>query len=161
MLDTNVLLHYLPVDQIPWPDIVGHQNVRLVIPLRVIEEIDAKKYAKRPDLAKRARNLLPALERMFGQAGAPGRVTDGVTIEVPVDSGPRDRPADADEEILDTCRELGQFAGQPVTLVTGDTGMRLRAQAHGIATSTLPDKYLRGAQSDTEITAEPAATQGR
>jgi hypothetical protein len=102
VLDTNVMLHYLPVDQIPWPDVLGCQNVRLVVPLRVIEEIDAKKYAKSSDLGKRARNLLPTIERLLGPAGAPGRLSEGVTIEVPVDTGPRYRPEDADEEILET-----------------------------------------------------------
>jgi hypothetical protein len=157
VLDSNVLLHCLPVDQIPWPDIVGRENVRLIIPLRVIEEIDAKKYAKSPELAKRARNLLPAIDRLLGPAGAPGSVTDSVTIEVPVDSGPRNRPEDADEEILETCRELRQFGSQPVTLVTGDTGMRLRAQAHGLTTATLPEKYLRRGSPEPEVTHEPAA----
>jgi rRNA-processing protein FCF1 len=155
VVDTNVLLHYLPVDQIPWPGIVGSQDVRLVIPLRVIEELDAKKYAKRQDLSKRARNILPALERLLGQAGAPGRVTDGVTVEVPVETGPRDRSEDADEVILETCRELGQFAARPVALVTGDYGMRLRAQALGIRTMPMPEKYLRRGPLDTEVTPHP------
>jgi hypothetical protein len=48
---------------------------------------------------------------------------------VPIDPGPRNRPEDADEEVLNTCRELSLLSSQDVTLVTGDTGMRLRAQA--------------------------------
>jgi predicted ribonuclease YlaK len=143
VLDTHVLLHYQPVDQIPWPAVLGAQSVRLVIPLRVIEEIDAKKYARAANLAKRARNVLPSLERLVGPAGAPGRLTQEVTIEVPVETGPRYRPEDADEEILETCRELEQFTGQHVTLVTGDTAMRLRAQANAIPTRELPDNYAR------------------
>lgn len=114
-----------------------------MIPLRVIEEIDAKKYARRPDFAKRARNLLPSLERLTGPSGEPGALTDGVTIEVPVEAGPRERAVDADEEILDECLELGQFLGQAVTLVTGDTAMRLRARALKIDAAALPDDYLR------------------
>jgi hypothetical protein len=143
VLDTHVLLHYQPPGQIPWPSIVRHEKVRLVIPLRVIEEIDAKKYAKGAELAKRARNLLPQLERVLGPAGAPGRLNDAVTIEVPVDTGPRYRPDDADEEILDACRELSQFTSKPITLMTGDTAMRLRAQANAIPTKSLPDNYRR------------------
>jgi rRNA-processing protein FCF1 len=143
VLDTNVLMHYQPIDQIPWPDVLGLTPVRLVIPLRVIEEIDAKKYARRDEFAQRARELLPSLERLLGPAGQPGQIAGGVSVEVPVDDGPRFRPDDADEEILETCRELSQFSRQPVSLITGDTGIRLRAQVLGITAARPPHKYRR------------------
>lgn len=142
VLDTNVLVHYRPIDQIPWPKVIDSPIIRLVIPLRVIEELDAKKYAKNTDLAKRARNVLPALEQLLGAGGRPGEVADTVTVEVPVDTGPRERPEDADEEIIATCRDLTQFSGRDVTLVTGDTAMRIRAQAHALITVALGDQYL-------------------
>jgi len=72
VLDINILLHYLPPAQIPWGDVVGQPSVRLVVPLRVIEELDAKKYGKRVHLAERARSVLPALEAVLGHAGSPG-----------------------------------------------------------------------------------------
>jgi rRNA-processing protein FCF1 len=143
VLDTNVLLHYLPIHQVPWPEVVESAVVRLVIPLRVIEELDAKKYSKSADLAKRARNVLPTLEQLLGQAGRPGPVAENVTVEVPVDTGPRQRPEDADEEIIAVCRDLSQFSGRDVTLVTGDTALRIRAQAHGLVTVAVDDHYLR------------------
>jgi hypothetical protein len=42
-------------------------------------------------------------------------LAEGVTLEVLVEPGPWERPADADddEEILDTCCELWDFSGQP------------------------------------------------
>ncbi len=154
MLDTNVLLHYKPIDQIPWLRLTESEAVRLVIPLRVIEEVDAKKYAKSATLAKRARNLLPALEQTLGEGGRPGRVAQNVTVEVPVDTGPRERPEDADEEIIEVCRDLTQFSSRHVTLVTGDTAMRIRAQAHGLTAIAIDDQYLR---LHTGMTAEDAA----
>jgi hypothetical protein len=36
-----------------------------------------------------------------------------------------------------------RFGVQPVTLVTGDTAMLLRAQAESIATAKMPDKFRR------------------
>ena len=66
VLDTNVLLHYLPPDQISWPQALGPGGWRLMIPLRVIEELDAKKYSGSKTLGSRARDLLAA-------AGAPRR----------------------------------------------------------------------------------------
>lgn len=143
VVDTNVLLEYQPPAQIPWPDLLHCPDVRLVVPVRVVEELDAKKYARRPDLADRARSLLRQLEAVLGSTGAPGRLRSGVTIEVPVDSGPRRRPADADEEVLETCHELCQLTGRDVTLVTGDTAMRLRAEARGIPVTKMPGEYER------------------
>jgi predicted ribonuclease YlaK len=62
---------------------------------------------------------------------------------VPVEVGPRIRPSDADEEILVLCAELVQLTNVPVTLITGDTAMRLRARAQGTAVVSMPDNYLR------------------
>jgi hypothetical protein len=143
VLDANVLLHHQLPSQIPWPSVVGRPSVRLVVPLRVIEEIDAKKYAKASDLAQRARDLLPKLEGLLGGSGTRGALDAATTIEVPILAGPRYRPDDADEEILHTCRELAQFCGGPVTLVTGDTAMRLRAQAESLIVVKPPDSYAR------------------
>jgi PIN domain len=150
VLDTNSLLHYQLPNSIKWPEIVGQEQVRLVIPLRVIEELDAKKWGDGSEkLRDRARALLPKLDALIGPGGAPAPLADGVTIEVPVEylSGqPRVKPEDADEEILFTCRELWQLSGQPegVTLITGDVGMRIRAEAlGGVRPVKLPDSYLR------------------
>lgn len=143
VLDTHVLLHGLPPDQIPWQEIVGADNVRLVLPLRVIEELDAKKYTAREDLADRARRLLSQLRSMLAPtAGSPVELRGGVTIELPVDDEPRHRNLDADQEILETCQEL-QSAGAPVVLVSDDTGMFLRATAVGLTVVALPEQYLR------------------
>lgn len=65
-----------------------------------------------------------------------------MTIEVPVDDGPRRRTLDADQEILDVCREL-QYGGQEVVLVTDDTGITLRAWPWRLRVVAMPEAYLR------------------
>jgi hypothetical protein len=151
VLDTNTLLHYQLPDSIRWPEVVGHEEVRLVIPLRVVEELDAKKYGDSQKLRDRARGLLPRLEKLIGLGGAPAPLGlgSGATLEVPIEfesGAPRIKPVDADEEILFTCRELWQLSGQAdgVTLVTADTATRIRAQAlGGIRPVAPPEKYRR------------------
>src|SRR4051812_29985372 len=69
--DTNILLHYKPLDKLPWQQLVGSQRVRVVLPLRVVEEIDQKKYATRGSLERQARRLLPQLKSWLGPAGKP------------------------------------------------------------------------------------------
>jgi hypothetical protein len=149
VLDTNTLLHYQLPDSVNWIEVVGHGQVRLVIPLRVIEELDSKKHGDSVKLRARARDLLPRIVEMTGAGGTPSVIAEAVTLEVPVEltaGRSRVRPLDADEEILDTCRELGELSlqAEDVTLVTADTAVRLRAETlGGIRPISLPDKLLR------------------
>lgn len=143
VLDTHVMLHFEPPAEVNWVDVVGVPQVRLVLPLRVVEELDEKKYAGRGDLADRARRLLSQLRAQLAvTSGGPVLIRDGVTIEIPVDDDPRRRTLDADQEILDVCREL-RSGGQRVVLVTDDTGMTCRAWALSIEVLSMPEIYLR------------------
>lgn len=144
VLDTHVLLHYLPADQIDWPSVVERSPIRLVVPLRVVEELDEKKYTARDDgVAARARGAVARLRHLvLGNGGAPVRLREGVTIEVPVVDEPRQRTFDADEEVLGACLLL-RAAGRDVVLVTGDAGLAIRAAAHHVATVDMPDLYAR------------------
>jgi PIN domain len=143
VVDTNVLLEFLPPDQIPWPDLLRIDTVRLIVPLRVVEELDMKKYSNSKRLAERARALLPQLEGWVRPTGESGQLRAGATIEVLIEPGDRRRPDDADQEILSACLDLGQYGGSKPRLVTGDTAMRLRAGALGIDVTGLPDQYRR------------------
>lgn len=147
VVDTNVLLHYQTPWEVDWAALVGKQEVRLFVPLRVIEELDEKKYASRNDLASRARRLLSQLwDTLADSGGGPTEIRPDVTIEVPVEQGRRVRSSDADEEILDDCEQL-RNVGQAPILITGDTGMSLRARARRLDVRRMPDKYLRSRES--------------
>lgn len=143
VLDTNVLLHYEVPWEVKWDTVVRQEDVRLVVPLRVVEELDEKKYTSRNDLADRARRLLSQLwEMLKDSAGGPVWAREHVTIEVLIEEGTRIRTVDADEEILDSCQQL-RNVGRPPILVTGDTGMSLRAKALRLDVARMPDKYRR------------------
>lgn len=145
VLDTNILLHYQPPTQIPWRKVLSEEAVRLVVPIRVVEELDEKKYLARDDLAARARGILSGLWRVVGPSeGMPAPLDGqaGVTIEVAIDNDPRERTLDADEEVLNLCLLLKVVAAS-VLLVTGDTGMALRAANRQISVKQLPENYLR------------------
>lgn len=144
ILDTNVLLEFVPPPQVDGTSVTGSPSVRLIIPLRVVEELDLMKYdRRRQDRAERARNILPQLEASVGNAGTPRQLRANTTIEVLIEPSPRYRPTDADEEILETCRELQQHGQPQVMLVSVDTAMRLRAQALNVAVIPMPSEYSR------------------
>lgn len=143
VVDTNVLLHFQPLAQIPWPEFLEEVDVRLVVPLRVVEELDEKKYLAREAIAARARQLISQLRSLLGEtAGGPAALAGHVTVEVPIEEEPRRRSMDADAEILALCSEL-QFAPVKPLLVTDDGGMELRARALGFEVRRPPEKYLR------------------
>jgi predicted ribonuclease YlaK len=107
--------------------------VRLIVPLAVINELDNKKYARREEFQQRARELLALIDRY--ETAAPDAYTplrQGVTFEVLPDEPGHFRAASTDQEILERCEFLARVTGSPVTLVTGDSGVRINARAQGI-----------------------------
>jgi len=139
VVDTNVLLQCQRLDQVKWMPVVS-EEARVMVPLRVIEETEDKKYSDSKRLSRRARALLPWIDKHFVD-GSPGPVslTNGATIELIVAERPRYRPDSADDEILEVAQDVSQFAGR-VKLMTGDTGMRARAKAEGTVLA-LPENW--------------------
>jgi rRNA-processing protein FCF1 len=134
VLDTNALLHYTRFDQLPWSERLRQELVRLVVPLVVVDELDGKKYARREEFQQRARELLTLIDGYVTASPPAGYSTirDGLTFEVLPDKPGHSRLRSNDQEILERCEFLHQVTGRPVTLITGDSGMRINAQARDI-----------------------------
>jgi predicted ribonuclease YlaK len=132
-------------DMVDWKEVVGIEPVRLFLPITVVDELDELKYTGKDRVRGKARAALANLERAVGQGGSPGRLTEGVTIEVELALSDDPRDQDADRSIISVCIELEQLAGTPnsVSLVTGDAGMRLRAAQRDVSVVAMPVKYLR------------------
>lgn len=145
--DTNSLMHHQPPEAIDWPAVAKGRAVRIVVPLVVVDELDRKQHEGSKEMSQRARRALRALDRMLDgtQPGAatpvPGR--PGASIEVLLDEAGHRREASADEEIIERSIAAGTDHRRSVTVVTADTGMRLRAQAAGLHVVRLPEKYRK------------------
>ena len=136
--DTNVFLHHaLQFDEIDWhaelaPRVADFRNVRLVVPMVVVDELDR---LKRAEDKTRARESLAILESYIANPSRPAGLTTTtqthgwVTVEVLVDDLDHVRLPDNDNEIVDQAAVLKQVTGREVIVVTGDTGMVLRAKA--------------------------------
>ncbi len=148
VLDTNVLLHHAPLPEVDWADVVA-ESVTLVVPFRVIAEMDDKKASRSDKLADRARSRLRMLEPFVLSDGATSAVRPGVDLAVvgTVDLDPEARrrpPGPPDIEILDTCEALAAYGGtNPVCLVTGDLAMHARAKSLGIPVRRMPERYYQ------------------
>jgi len=49
---------------------------------------------------------------------------------------------------------LQRSIGRPLTVVTGDFGMQLRAEAHGVAAVEIPERYAEDAKRRSRVTDE-------
>ncbi|MFB7403331.1 PIN domain-containing protein [Streptomyces rubiginosohelvolus] len=146
--DTNMLNHFKQPGDIPWVDVLKDQGesttqARLVVPLRVIDELDAQKYGQ-GDLARKAHTAIRYLERTLKDAspGSQVELRKGVTLEVWVDTD--DRGSDADLSILRCAADLERL--HPATgarVLTNDFGMRLRAQQMNLKVLIPPSEHRK------------------
>lgn len=142
VVDTNVVIEHQRPDSVNWPKLVGISPVRLILPLRVIEEVDAFKFQGHERRRQAARDFLPWLEKLLANGTGPVPIRSETTIELQLEDVPRNRPMDADEEILDFCELVRSLAGE-VRLVTADSCMRLRARARGLDVLPMDETYRR------------------
>ncbi|MFD5512139.1 PIN domain-containing protein [Streptomyces sp. NPDC127051] len=151
--DTNMLVHWRPPNEVKWTDVlrdegVRTREVRLVVPLVVIDELDRQKSGA-GQLGERASRAIRYLEGALpgGEPGMPTEIRKGVTLEVRLD--PLDhRRGDADMEILLCAAELDQLKPDGGTRVLSDDfGMHLRSQGLSLPAMRLPASYRKGAST--------------
>lgn len=157
--DTNMLNHWQQPGDIRWREVfkVEGENIpltRLVIPLRVIDELDRQKYGQ-GDLARRAATVIRYLKRvlMDSQPGQPVQLRAEATLEVWVDTD--DRGGDADLSILRCVADLDNLhRDTSVRVLTDDVGMRLRARQMGLKVLRLPENYRKSGAALDDVPAQ-------
>lgn len=131
VLDTNVLIQFLRMDQVPWASIVGDKVVRLIIPTIVLDEIDQKRYSDSRRTRERARRATDPLDERQHELEVQGyaAIAHGVSVEYFIEPTPRRLGSNADQDILDAAEFFAAAANRSVSLVTADRGFRVRAVA--------------------------------
>ena len=82
IVDTNVLLHYQPINQIDWSNISGCKNPIIYVPFVVIEELDKHKDQHRlAKMRERARKTLALIDKVIGDKFT-GDLREGVRLIV-------------------------------------------------------------------------------
>jgi rRNA-processing protein FCF1 len=159
VVDTNVLLHHQRVDRILWSEVTGQRQVRLVIPLLVLEELDNRRYLGSADLKRKSRSAVEPLDHLQETFDREGYATlpDGTTIEYLADDPNHRRDPNPDEEILDRAEFLHQVTKRPVLVMTGDRAMRVRivARGSGLRAQLMPAKYARDQEAAKEAGGPP------
>ena len=65
-VDTNILLHFAPLDKIDWKEVVGASPVTIIISKLVLSELDKHKRGDRK-IQGRAREALSTISRFNGK----------------------------------------------------------------------------------------------
>jgi predicted ribonuclease YlaK len=126
------LSYHEKLEDIDWAEFQSTDalGIRLAVPMVVIDELDA---TKSDDLRGRANYSLAVLDKVLRRDG---RLKDApVQVEVKLLSDPmghRRLPIN-DQEIIARTLSLQAVAQSPVTLLTCDTGMALRAREVGLS----------------------------
>src|ERR1043165_8891177 len=137
--DTNILLHYPPLQHIDWLDKVSSSSVRLIICLQVVKELDAKK--DDPRLAERPRRVLRELREYAKVQEIRKNVKLSIyNEEIRVADFPSSlSPDSAHDRIVFQVRQFRQAnPTDAVSVVTEDYGMELRCEASGLDVVRLP-----------------------
>lgn len=154
-VDTNIFLHYQPIGDIPWKEIVGVKEAIICVAPVVIEELDDKKDSHRlSKIRERARKALQLIESSVGKDDF--RIREGVGLQCMGEPeisfseyGLRsDKP---DDNLIASVLSLDtETCGTPV-LITGDTGPRIKAGRLNLKCMGLPAEYkAESALSDVE-----------
>jgi hypothetical protein len=148
--DTNAWLHAtLPID---FPTMADGEEFVVVIPHRVLWELDRHQHEGRGAIRKRARTVLMDIHSMINaglttpggiEAASPG----GIPHRLVVDANARPE-ASADDIIVATAAGLRAEGLTPI-LVTADAAMQMSAQLAGVELQMLDADQLEPDQSDS------------
>ncbi|MFI9643737.1 PIN domain-containing protein [Micromonospora sp. NPDC051925] len=130
-------------------------QLHVVIPMPVIDELDGLKKSKIEN-RYRAGASLRIIQELFGdkpneiqtlrgpelRPASNGHVfqTESVTAEILFDPPGHQRVEIMDDEIVRRAASIQPYAGFPITLLTYDTNMELRAKAAGLSVKLLVDE---------------------
>lgn len=140
VLDTHVFLHYTLFHDVDWVKEFECEHARLIVPLIVLDELDDKTFSHNKRLARRADKVLRAFDGFLETMAADGvsEVRKGVTVEILGDDVSHQRRTNSDSEIIDRAQFFHQVIEKPVTMVTGDRGLRVRSKARSIQVVMMP-----------------------
>jgi hypothetical protein len=140
--DTNVYLHHEQYfDQINWKALAGGDQVRLLVPMAVVRELDKCKQGpqnktvsdtNKESIRTRARIASRLLRELMVDPKAVATLPTGVEVELLLDPLDHRRLDDTDSEIIDRVLTAKQLIGRSISMVTGDGGMQFTAATSGL-----------------------------
>ena len=143
-VDTNILLHFVPLDQVDWNEVCGTSSVTILIAPIIIDELDKHKRNSNAKISKRAKTVV----KRIGEIGLKGNLSPFVSFEVITKRPPIDLyqkysldKEEQDDRLLAAILDYKQTHDQTIKLISNDLGPNLKCLSLEIGTLSLPEKY--------------------
>lgn len=142
VLDSNILLHYKPFEEIAWEEELGSKDNTVILDAIVLEEIDKKKDQEKGKVQKRAKLVSSRIGEIL---------IDGKSGKVPVKFLESAYATEEDKEVYNLSSNDNRILfdvlksgidAAEVVIVSNDNAMLIRAKNHGFYIHRLDDKYL-------------------
>ena len=155
-LDTNVFLHYRPLDELDWCSILQADTVEIKIAPVVTRELEAQKTLHQSGkIRERATTALNFLRKYLGQK-PPREVREGVTLDFLVKEPTPEFATARDLNLqLGDDRSLGTLllyreanVDAPCVLVTGDLPLTVKAAHYEVDLIVPSETFLLPTEAD-------------
>ena len=142
VLDTNILLHYISFEDIPWQEELGCGDVTIVLTAMVIEEIDLKKDDEKGKIQKRAKTVSSRIAEILLYESTSTFPVMYIESAYATEDERRLYHLDRNDNqmLFDIMRS--DLDKDSVAVVSSDNNMLLRAKKQGYKIHRLGDKYL-------------------
>jgi PIN domain len=142
LIDTSIAIEYHDIQDIDWLAETGAKQATIWISPVLLDELDDMKFNSRNERVRHraeafTRWMNPLLEGAVKPGGTPMPKRIGVTLRA---WAPTLAMSSPDSRHLEAAYAL-QDRNVPIKLVTGDSGQRLRALAHGVGVFDLDSKH--------------------
>lgn len=143
-LDTNIFLHFINFEQIPWGNLVDDTEFKIIVSDIVAGEIDKHKDGARGKIQKKAKVISKLLGDVFLEGNKLSISLDycmSCPEKLPDEVRAKFNPSSQDDQIL-----MGILASdypkENVVVVSYDNPILIKAKAHGLYFLKMPDEFL-------------------
>ena len=144
ILDTNIALHFAPIEQIDWAEVSKCKRPTIVITPILLEELERQKiFNPSAALRRRAQRSIDDIERLMG-IDDPVEIRTGVTLhflshEPTLDYKAHRLDRDVqDDRFIAAALERHSLGHIPVFIASNDSGMALKLRSRAIDILKLP-----------------------
>ncbi len=145
IIDTNTLIHYKFFTEIPWQEIF-EDTVKIIIPHKVVDELDKKKMSRKDGIQNRSRQILSNIDKIKqGKINLPTWMSFELFLESPYDkhiSKYNLNTSIDDDLIIAACKLYEQKnPDADLLLITADNSLRWKAESKNIDAFGIDDDY--------------------
>lgn len=146
--DTNILLHFMPFDQIKWETLVDCIEYKICFAPIILKELDEHKYSSNKKVSRRAKAMLTKIDSLIEIEQDKVLFLTNRPRKITFRENQLSRK-DQDDNLLASIIEFRKLnINETVLLITHDAGPRLKAKSLAIKYFKMPENCLLSEEMD-------------